>query len=99
MFQNYSKIFQVKKNVPSRYCTSKTRLPQVSLRQVAQTSAKLTPGQSNPEETNCMEATPELGPVGFWSPKSSTFSGSNSIVVEKNARNFLSTWRSINKSE
>ena len=26
--------------------------------------------------------TPELGPVGFWSPKSSSFSGSDSIVVE-----------------
>ena len=24
--------------------------------------------------------TPELGPVGFWSPKSSSFSGSDSIV-------------------
>ena len=30
-----------------------------------------------------MEATtPELGSVGFWSPKSSSFSGSDSIVVE-----------------
>ena len=30
-----------------------------------------------------MEATtPELGPVRFWSPKSSSFSGSDSIVVE-----------------
>ena len=30
-----------------------------------------------------MEATtPELGPVGFWSPKSSSFSGSDSTVVE-----------------
>ena len=29
-----------------------------------------------------MEAiTPELGPVRFWSPKSSSFSGSDSIVV------------------
>ena len=38
-----------------------------------------------------MEATtPELGPVGFWSPKSSSFSGSNSIVVEETARNFQS---------
>ena len=27
--------------------------------------------------------TPELGPVGFWSPKSSSFSGSDSIVVEE----------------
>ena len=36
-----------------------------------------------------MEATtPELGPVGFWSPKSSFFSGSVAIVVEEAARNF-----------
>ena len=36
-----------------------------------------------------MEATtPELGPVGFWSPKSSYFSGSVAIVVEEAARNF-----------
>ena len=35
-----------------------------------------------------MEATiPELGPVHFWSPKSSSFSGSNSIVVEEAAKN------------
>ena len=35
-----------------------------------------------------MEATtPELGPVGFWSPKSSFFSGSDSIVVEEAAKN------------
>ena len=35
-----------------------------------------------------MEATtPELGPVGFWSPKSSFFSGSVAIVVEEVARN------------
>ena len=36
-----------------------------------------------------MEATtPELGPVGFWSPKSSSFSGSDSIgiVVEEAAK-------------
>ena len=46
-----------------------------------------------------MEATtPELGPVGFLSPKSSFFSGSDSIVVEEAARNFLSPWSSINKS-
>ena len=31
-----------------------------------------------------MEATtPELGPVHFWSPKSSSFSGRDSIVVEE----------------
>ena len=46
-----------------------------------------------------MEATtPELGPVGFWSPKSSFFSGSDTIVVEEAARNFLSPRPSINKS-
>ena len=45
-----------------------------------------------------MEATtPELGPVGFWSPKSSFFSGSDSIVVEEAARNFQSPRPSINK--
>ena len=44
-----------------------------------------------------MEATtPELGPVGFWSPKSSFFSGSDSIVVEEAARNFQSPLPSIN---
>ena len=44
-----------------------------------------------------MEATtPELGPVGFWSPKSSSFSCSDSIVVA--ARNFLSPRRSIKQS-
>ena len=46
-----------------------------------------------------MEATtPELGPVRFWSPKSSSFSGSDSIVVEEAARNSLSPRQSINKS-
>ena len=34
--------------------------------------------------------TPELGPVRFWSPKSSSFSGSYSIVVEEAAKNVLS---------
>ena len=43
-----------------------------------------------------MEATtPELGPVGFWSPKSSSFSGSDSIVA---ARKFVSPRPSVNKS-
>ena len=43
-----------------------------------------------------MEATtPELGPVRFWSPKSSSFSGSDSIVVEEAAKNFLSPWPSV----
>ena len=46
-----------------------------------------------------MEATtPELGPVLFWSPKSSSFSGSNSIVVEEAAKNLLSPPPSVNKS-
>ena len=45
-----------------------------------------------------MEAnTPELGPVGFWSPKSSSFSGSDSIVVEEAARNIRSPRQSINR--
>ena len=46
-----------------------------------------------------MEATtPELGPVGFCSPKSSFFSGSVAIVVEEAARNFKVQGRCINKS-
>ena len=46
-----------------------------------------------------MEATiPELGPVGFWSQKSSSFSGCDSIVVEEAARKFQSPRQSINKS-
>ena len=45
-----------------------------------------------------MEATtPELGPVRFWSPKSSSFSGSDSIVVEEAAKNSKSR-PSVNKS-
>ena len=36
-----------------------------------------------------MEATThELGPVRIWSPKFSSFSGSDSIVVEEAAKNF-----------
>ena len=46
-----------------------------------------------------MEATtPKLGPVRFWSPKSSSFSGSDSIVAEEAAKNFLSPRPSVNKS-
>ena len=46
-----------------------------------------------------MEATKaELGPVRIWSPKSSSFSGSDSIVVEEAAKNFLSPRPSVNKS-
>ena len=46
-----------------------------------------------------MEATtPELGPVHFCSPKSSSFNGSDSIVVEEAAKHFLSPRLSINKS-
>ena len=45
-----------------------------------------------------MEATtPELGPVRFRSPKSSSFSGSDSIAVEEAAKNFLSPQPSVNK--
>ena len=45
-----------------------------------------------------MEATiPEQGPVHFWSPKSSSFSGSDSIVVEEAAKNSKSR-PSVNKS-
>ena len=66
---------------------------------MAQTSAKLTPRQRNPRKNNSMEATtPVVGPVGFCSLKSSSFSGSDSIVVEEAARNFLSPRPSINKS-
>ena len=58
-------------------------------RLVAQTSAKLIPGQSNLEETKSIQATtPELGPVSIWSPKCGTFSGSDSIFVEEAARKF-----------
>ena len=44
-----------------------------------------------------MEATiPELGPVRFWSPKSSSLnSGSDSIVVEEAAKNFVSPRPSV----
>ena len=42
--------------------------------------------------------TPELGPVSFWSPKCSSFSGSYSIVVEEVAKNFVSPQLSVNKS-
>ena len=48
---------------------------------------------------NVEASTPELGPVGFWSPKSSSFSGSDSIVVEEAARNFLSPRPSIKQSD
>ena len=43
--------------------------------------------------------TPELGSVGFWSPKSSSFSGSDSVIAEEAARNyFLSPRRCIKQS-
>ena len=46
-----------------------------------------------------MEATtPELGPVRFWSPKSSSFSGSDSIVVEEAAKKRSKSTGSVNKS-
>ena len=45
-----------------------------------------------------MEATtPELGPVRFWSQKSSSFSGSDSIVVKKLQKTSKSR-PSVNKS-
>ena len=40
--------------------------------------------------------TPELGPARFWSPKSSCFSGSDSIVIEEAAKNFLSSRPGVN---
>ena len=46
-----------------------------------------------------MEATtPELGSVHFWSPKSSSFSGRDSIVVEEAAKNVRSPRPSVKKS-
>ena len=42
--------------------------------------------------------TPELGPVGFWSPKSSSFNGTDSIAVEEAARNVQSPQPSLNKT-
>ena len=46
-----------------------------------------------------MEATThELGPVGFWSPKSISFSGSDSIVVEEAATIFRIPQLRIKKS-
>ena len=43
---------------------------------------------SNPGETKTMEGTtPGTRSVRFWSPKSSSFSGSDSIVVEEAAKN------------
>ena len=46
-----------------------------------------------------MEATiPELGPVRFWRSKSSSFSGSDSIVVEEAAKKLLSPRPCVNKS-
>ena len=69
----------------SIYCTSITRLPhQTSSTNFSQTHS---PGQSNPGETKT--TTPKL---------SSSFSGSDSIVVEEAARNFRSPRPSTNKS-
>ena len=46
-----------------------------------------------------MEATtPELSPVRSWSPKSSSFSGSYSIVVEEAAKKLTKSTSSVNKS-
>ena len=47
-----------------------------------------------------MEATtPELGPVRFWSPKSSSFSGSDSIVVEQAAKKLSKSSAEVRRSE
>ena len=46
-----------------------------------------------------MEATtPELGPVHFWSPKSSSFSGSYSIVSRRSCKKLTKSTPSVNKS-
>ena len=42
--------------------------------------------------------TPELGPVGFWSPKSNSFSGSNSSTRRRNCKKLSSPRPSVNKS-
>ena len=45
------------------------------------------------------DSPPKLGLLNLWSPKSSSFSGSDIIVVEEIARNFRSPRPSINKSQ
>ena len=97
-FFNFKTCFQVHENLTPDIALQWPGYHKWHLRQVAQTSTKLIPGQSNPLETKTMEATtPELGPVRFWSPKSSSFSGSDSIVVEEAAKK-LSPRPSVNKS-
>ena len=72
VFQSRTIFFQVHEKT---FSTSRTRLPQVT----PQTS-------STPRETKSMEAaTPELGPVVFWSPKSSTFRLLNFVATLKHA--------------
>ena len=71
-----------------------TRLPQVTL----QTSSTNFSQTHSWEDQTMKATTPELGHVGFWGPKSSSFSGSDSIVVEEAARNFRNPQPSINKS-
>ena len=73
------------------------------LRQVAQTSVKLTPGQSGGWGGGGGDQTygsyySWTSPVGFWIPNSSSFSSSDSFVVEEAARNIRSPPPSINKS-
>ena len=72
-----------------RFCTSITRLPQVT----PQTSSTNFNQTHSWGDQNYGATTPELGPVRFWSPKSSSFSGSYSIVVEEAAKNLLSPGR------
>ena len=68
--------------------------PQTSNTNFSQTQPRFNPGETKTKEAT----TPELGPVGFRSPKYSSFSGSDSIVVKEAARNFQSPQPSINKS-
>ena len=82
MRYRFLQVSQVHENL-RRYCTSMIRLPQVTL----QTSS-----------TNFSQTHSWAGPVRFWSPKSSSFSGSYSIIVEEAAKNFLSPRPSVNKS-
>ena len=74
-----------------------TRLPQVTP-QTSSTNFSQTHSWAVQSWGDQNYGTPELGLVGFWSPKSSSFSGSDSIVVEEAARNFQSPQPSINKS-
>ena len=97
--KNFRTCFQIHENLTPDIALQWPGYHKWHLTQVAQTSTKLIPGQSNPLETKTREATtPELGPVRFWSPQSSSFSRSDSIEVEEAAKNILSPRPSVNKS-